>query len=289
MDWINGLSRALDYIEAHLTEETDFAQIAAQAYASSFHFQRIFSLLCGMTLGEYIRCRRLSLAGEALASTSQRVIDVALNYGYDNPESFSRAFKQFHGVTPSQAKSGRAQLKTFSRLSLKLIIQGGIIMNYRIETTQALPILVKKAGFSRTTEIGPEAVQRFWTETMQDGTSQTLCQQLPTEGPLSHALLGICTNDPNADDFDYAIGALCSKNSCPDGLTLAALPAATWAVFPCEGALPDAFTQLWSAIYTEFFPNHHDQPAGPYLEVYPSANIQSPDYCCEIWIALSAQ
>lgn len=114
MGWIDGLQRAIDYIEDNLTEELDYAEIARQAYSSSFHFQRVFGILCGYTLGEYIRNRRLTLAGSELASSDGKVIDVAVKYGYDSPESFSRAFSRFHGITPSQARSRKAELKSFS-------------------------------------------------------------------------------------------------------------------------------------------------------------------------------
>ena len=91
MNWITGIQRALDYVEAHLMESVDYEEAAKQAYSSSFHFQRVFSILCGFTLGDYIRMRRLTLAGSELASSAIRVIDAALKYGYDTPESFSRA------------------------------------------------------------------------------------------------------------------------------------------------------------------------------------------------------
>ncbi len=122
MNWITGIQRALDYVEAHLMESVDYEEAAKQAYSSSFHFQRVFSILCGFTLGDYIRMRRLTLAGSELASSDIRVIDAALKYGYDTPESFSRAFTRFHGVPPSQAKHGAA-LKAFSPLSVKLTLE----------------------------------------------------------------------------------------------------------------------------------------------------------------------
>lgn len=144
MNWISGLQKAFDYIESHLTEELEAADIAAQANYSSYHFQRVFGILCGYSLGEYIRMRRLTLAGSELASTDIKVIDAALKYGYDSPESFGRAFSRFHGITPVQAKSGRAKLKSFSRLSVKLILDGGSTMKYRIEKMGELEVIVKK-------------------------------------------------------------------------------------------------------------------------------------------------
>ena len=119
MDWITGIQRALDYAEGHLTDEVDYEAAARAAYSSGFHFQRMFTMLCGFTLGDYVRMRRLTLAAEELTRTRARVIDVALRYGYDSPESFTRAFTRFHGVTPTQARRGGG-IKSFSRLSVKL-------------------------------------------------------------------------------------------------------------------------------------------------------------------------
>ena len=115
MNWIQGMQRAIDYVEAHITEEIDVEEVARQAYSSPFHFQRVFGILCGFSLGDYIRMRRLSLAGEELAGGSARVIDVALKYGYDTPESFFRAFTRFHGIAPSEAKHS-GQVKIFTPL-----------------------------------------------------------------------------------------------------------------------------------------------------------------------------
>lgn len=125
MDWITGIQRALDYTEEHLTEQVDYDAAARQACSSTFHFQRMFTMLCGFSLGDYIRMRRLSLAAEALTGTDERVIDIALRFGYDTPESFSRAFARFHGITPTDARRGGV-VKSFSRLSVKLILSGGI-------------------------------------------------------------------------------------------------------------------------------------------------------------------
>lgn len=106
MDWIQGIQRAIDYVETNITEEIDFEAAAKEAHFSSFHFQRVFGILCGFSLGEYIHMRRLSLAGEELSAGEAKIIDVALKYGYDTPESFFRAFTRFHGITPSEVKRG---------------------------------------------------------------------------------------------------------------------------------------------------------------------------------------
>ena len=133
MDWITGIQNAIDYIEEHLTETIDYDIAAEQSFSSTYHFQRIFSILCGFTVGEYIRNRRLSLAGSELATTDIKVIDVAMKYGYESPDSFAKAFQKFHGVTPSSARMNGSKLKSFSRLILKISLDGGKLMNYRIE------------------------------------------------------------------------------------------------------------------------------------------------------------
>ncbi len=148
MDWITGMQKAIDYIEEHLTEEIDYETVAAQSFSSSYHFQRVFSILCGYTLGEYIRLRRLSLAGAELANGKEKVIDIALKYGYDSPDSFAKAFQKFHGITPSQARADGTMLKSFSRLSIKISLEGGSTMNYRIEEKDEMILTGYKRHFS---------------------------------------------------------------------------------------------------------------------------------------------
>ena len=104
MDWLTGIQNAINYVEEHLTDDLNYDEIAEEAASSSFYFQRIFSILCGITLGDYIRNRRLTLAGNELSAADDKVIDIALKYGYESPESFTRAFSRFHGVTTSEAK-----------------------------------------------------------------------------------------------------------------------------------------------------------------------------------------
>lgn len=150
MDWIIGVQKAIDYIEEHLTETIDYETVAAQSFSSGYHFQRVFSILCGFTIGEYIRSRRLSLAGAELAASGAKVLDVALKYGYESPDSFAKAFQKFHGILPSQARNDGSRLKSFSRLVLKFSLEGGVMMNYRMEVKQKLTLLGYKRRFGGT-------------------------------------------------------------------------------------------------------------------------------------------
>ena len=288
MEWISGLQKAIDYIEEHLTEDLDFAEIAAQAYSSNFHFQRVFSILCGFTLGEYIRCRRLTQAGSELASTDSRVIDTALKYGYDSPESFSRAFVKFHGIKPTQARLMKAELKSFSRLSIKLILEGGTKMDYRIEKRDAFSVVAKRKRFSGGSEITQQSIHKAWEECNTDGTIDKLCRYVKPDGVFGDAIVGICFDNPHEGDFDYAIGTACEESEVAEGLTIETIPANTWVVFKGQGRMPDAFQELYKQLYTEFFPTSNYQPSGGMcIEVYPSAEVHSEDFSFEIWFSVA--
>ncbi len=145
MNWMTGFETAVEYIENNLTHKLDYEEIASKAYCSSFHFQRIFSMFAGCTLGEYIRKRRMTLAAAQLKSGGVKVLELAVMYGYESPESFSRAFKKFHGVTPSAAKKKGVRLKSFSRLSNYESVEGGNIIDYSLEQRESITLL----GFKR--------------------------------------------------------------------------------------------------------------------------------------------
>lgn len=147
MDWYQGIQKAIDYIEENITEKIDYEEVAKIAYSSTFHFQRVFGIMCGFTLGEYIRRRKLTLAGNDLLNNNMKVIDVALKYGYETPESFSRAFQKFHGILPSQVKNRRS-LKSFSRLSVGIDLTGGTEMNYKIEEKPEMNLVGYKKRFT---------------------------------------------------------------------------------------------------------------------------------------------
>lgn len=287
MDWITGISKAIDYIEEHITEPTDYTRAAKEACSSPFNFQRVFALLCGYTLGDYVRMRRLTLAGEELLSTDAKVIDVALKYGYDSPESFSRAFTRFHGVSPSAVRKGAA-IRSFSRICVKLILTGGSIMEYRIEKKQAAKIICRRREF---TKLGDDYTNReipeFWNECGRDGSIQKLCGYIKDSAQFK-GLLGVCFSTEMTDSgFPYGIGAEYDGESDPQDFEIVEIPAYTYAVFTVRGKMPDAFRETYRKICTEFFPQSgYEYGNGVEIETYPSADVQNPDYSCEIWIAV---
>lgn len=201
MDWITGMQKAIDYIETHLTEEIDYENVASESFSSSYHFQRVFSILCGYTLGEYIRMRRMSLAGAELASGKERVIDIALKYGYDSPDSFAKAFQKFHGITPSQARTDGTLLKSFSRLSIKISLEGGSTMNYRIEEKPRIVFTGYRRHFKGTPAHRMEQERDFFLETR---LNQYALMGLTRDLDTTYSIMTNFTDD----GYDYYIAGI---------------------------------------------------------------------------------
>lgn len=147
MNWLNLIKQTIDYIEEHLLDKIDYIKLSKQVYSSNYHFQRMFGITLGITLGEYIRRRRLTLAGQELLDNNVKVIDIAYKYGYDTPESFSRAFNKFHGVLPSQVKQGR-QLKSFPRFTFNNQLLEGTEMTYKIQEKPEIVLVGYKKRFT---------------------------------------------------------------------------------------------------------------------------------------------
>lgn len=291
MEWITGIQRAIDYIENHLSEELYFEAVAKEACSSAFHFQRVFSILCGFSLGDYIRMRRLTLAAADLIQTDSRVIDIALKYSYDTPEGFARAFTRFHGITPTEARKG-GSVKSFSRLSVKLILTGGNVMDYRIEKMEAFEVVCRRKTVEKPEGEGGAGadISAFWHECAADGYTQKIVGYIPKE-PRLKGLLGICfSGEMESSKFPYGIGAeYDGRQAVMDGLEVVKIPAQTYAVFTCRGKMPEAFEETYQKIVSEFFPQNsrYEYGNGVELEVYPSDQISDPNYMCEIWIGVN--
>ncbi len=284
MDWITGIQNAINYIEEHLTEEINYDKVAEEAACSSFYFQRIFGVLCDISLGEYIRNRRLTLAGNELNASDIKVIDIALKYGYESPESFTRAFSKFHGITPSEAKKNGSKLKSFSRLSVKITLSGGSMMDYKIVEKEAFEIIEKVEAHSIENDVNAKSIPDFWTKSHNDGTVKTLLENT-TDRTF---IFGVCygNNSDCTKTFDYSIGAVYNqKTAVPKGFRKNIIPARTWAIFECKGAMPKAMQDMWHKITSEFFPTSGYQPTYEMdIEAYTEGDMGGSDYRSEIWI-----
>ena len=288
MNWIQGIQRAIDYVEANITEELDFEEVAKQAYSSPFHFQRVFGILCGVSLGDYIRMRRLSLAGEELSRGNAKIIEVALKYGYDTPESFTRAFTRFHGITPSEARRG-GKARIFTPLSVKLTLTGGRKMDYRIEKRDAFQVVCKRKQVDKPQSgTATREISTMWQEFGADGTLGRLAACIPAQ-TVMRGLLGICfSSELDATRFPYGIGAEYDGRPVDDDFEIVDIPASTYAVFASRGRMPEAFIETYHRIVTEFFPQsaQYEYAENVEFEVYSSENTDDPNYRCEIWIAV---
>ena len=265
--WTEGIQNAIQYIEANLTEELNINDIAEKAYVSAFYFQKIFGVLCGLTVGEYIRQRRLSLAGEELTAEDVRVIDVAVKYGYDSQDSFSRAFTKFHGITPSAAKEKGAKLKTFAPIHIKLSLEGGSMLEYRIVEKAAFTIMGKSRSFD--TETSYVEIPKYWQEHYAMGG-----------GEMIKGVFGACV-DSDGKNFDYFIADLYFPCiDVPKECTTHTFPAGIWVVFPYSGECPKSLQDVNTKIWSEWLPNCKEYKlSGNYsIEFY-----ESPENG-EIWV-----
>lgn len=247
--WAEGIQNAIEYMEDNLTEELNIEEIAAKAYVSAFYFQKIFSVLCGFTVGEYIRNRKLTLAAQELSAENARVIDIAVKYGYDSPDSFARAFTKFHGISPSAAKEKGAELKSFAPLRIKLTLEGGTMTDYKIVEKSAFTIMGRSRMFN--VETSYDEIPKFWYEHFQTGGGETV-----------KGMFGACL-DSDGKNFEYFIADLYFPwNNVPEGYAVKTIPAGTWAVFPYHGECPKALQEVNTKIWNEWFPNCKEYKLG---------------------------
>ena len=270
--WIEGFQESIDFMERNLTDELDIEEIAGKAALSPFYYQRIFGALCGMTVGEYIRARRMTLAAQELNRKDVKVIDVAVKYGYDSPDSFTKTFQKFHGITPSQAREPGAHLRSFAPLHIKITMEGGSMLEYSIVEKAPFTIIGVKRPFNSETSY--QEIPKFWDEWMAQG------EKRPIMGTF-----GVCI-DMKGKDFDYWIADLYFPwEEIPEGCETRMIPGSTWAQFPCTIAtLQDTNTKIWS----EWLPALQGYTlAGEYdIEVYLPPEDGSKDMSVYIWVPL---
>ncbi|WP_171652879.1 AraC family transcriptional regulator [Paenibacillus foliorum] len=283
MEWLLRMKDALELIERNMEEQLGIEEIAKAAYSSPFHFQRMFHMLTGITVAEYIRKRKLTLAAQELAISSTKVLDVALKYGYDSPESFSKAFRKAHGITPSAAREPGVRLKAFPRISFHLSLKGDKEMDYTIIDRASFTVIGKSIQVSTKDGENLRRIPKFWQECFEDGTSVKL-----SSIGINENLLGICLDmEHDKEQFSYIIAVEGKAGIEADEFTTRHIPAATWAVFTSVGALPGAIQKVWGKVFQEWFPaTGYEHAGGPELEVYPAGDTTAEDYQCEVWVPI---
>lgn len=294
MEWIAAVQQAVVYMEEHLLEEINYEDVAKQVHISSYEFHRAFSFLSGMTANAYIRNRRLSLAGREIVETNARITDIALKYGYETPESFTKAFVRFHGVTPKMAREESGKLVLFNPIAFKITVEGGKSMDYRIVETKEQRFLAISRCFSNEliNEEGNHDIPNFWDECFEKDLVEPL-RALKAAGKKD--LYGICSPAVEGrDDFRYGIGILLDdekfdlKEFENKGFSLWNVEAGTYVVFKCIGSKPECVREMWARFYKEFLPQmgYEADSRADYEAYYQN---RPEDEFCELWIPVKHQ
>lgn len=285
MDSIKKLNEALRYIEENLTDDLDIKDVAKIALCSEYHFQRMFSFLSGVTLAEYIRRRRLTLAAFEIINSKERVIDLAFKYGYSSPDSFTRAFQSMHGVTPSEVRNRSELVKAYPPMTFQISIKGGKEMNYRIVEKEPFKIVgIKKRVPIVFEGVNPEISAMWQSLTMDIITQIKELSNIEPKGLISASTNFSEGRMEEKGELDHYIGAATTKD-CPENLVQLEVKAATWAVFEAVGPFPETLQNVWGRIYSEWFPSSDYQIAeGPEILWNEHKDLTAPDYKSEIWI-----
>lgn len=291
MEWTETLKRALAYLEDHLLEEDPAGGAAEAVYLSPFYLQKGFRLVTGYSMGEYIRYRRLYLAGLEVIAGRGKVIDLAYRYGYDTPESFSKAFRRFHGLSPAQLQRRPEKLVPFLPLKITLTIQGGEGMDFTVEKTESWQIIGVEKRFS--TDSSYREIPKFW-DSFCAAHCAPLWEGKKPETALERAIsecgigeYGVCIDDCGGGQFRYLIAGKYDGRPVPEGLEVFTFPPLEWAKFRCSGPLPESLQSVNTKIFQEWLPGN------PEFEIAQGYNVEwysmeketsSPDYESGIWI-----
>ncbi|WP_405175327.1 AraC family transcriptional regulator [Paenibacillus sp. FSL H8-0261] len=279
MDWLDRMNSAMEYIETNLADTISFDEIAQRACCSTYHFQRMFPFITGVSLSEYIRRRRLTLAAFELQTTDSKVIDVAMKYGYDSPEAFARAFKNLHGIMPTSARDTGVSLKAYPRMSFHISIKGDVEMNYRIEQRGSFEMFGVYGFINAEQKTAFSEVPQFRIKCDDDGSVDLMNDLL---GRFGDTMLHAALYDHTKESFKYMVCYHLPKGlELPERFTKLSVPTLTWAIFPepqCD------MQKLWQRIYSEWFPtSEYEQVEGPSFEMYYGM-ARHGNVSGEIWI-----
>ena len=291
MEWTTCIRTAIEYMEEHLEDSISAQDVADRVHISPFFLQRGFSVMTGCGIGEYLRSRRLYQAALDLRDTDDRVIDIAVRYGYESQESFTKAFSRFHGVTPSQARAGAA-VNVFLPLRVNISIQGGNQMDYKIAPMFPFKVI----GFEKVfdNETAQAEIPKFWDEICERYANNVYAGNEPANA-YEKAIVdncigeyGVCIDDIGEDRFRYLVAGRYTGGEVPDGMTLYEFPRGDWAVFNCIGPNPQTLQSVNNRIFSEWLPGNPDYElsGNATVEWYDCVNgeMSDPDYHSAIWI-----
>lgn len=277
MHVIKSFNNTVNYIETTLDGEINEKKVAQLSGYSYAMFSRLFSILTNMTLSEYIRSRRLSEAAILLKETNQKIIDIALQYGYESPDAFSNAFKNFHDATPSDVKKGKA-FKIVSRVQLTMSVTGGRSMNVAIKRKGTLTV----AGLDKKS-VSPKFCSDAWDELYSKYSHNEIARL--GEGKS----VGVCHDSSDAATINYFAGYIIHnvEKAIEMGLDILEVKEAEYAVVELNGAVPECIHNGWKYALEVFLPEYgYIHSGAPDFEYYYEADMMSPDYKMELWIPI---
>lgn len=282
VEWIDGMNKAMDYIEEHLTEEIAPETLAKIAACSEFHFLRMFAFITGITFSDYIRRRKMSAAALELREGA-KVIDAAFKYGYESPTAFNRAFRAVHGISPSDAKKDGTPLNMFTKITFTFSIKGEKAMNFKIVKKEPFRIVGYKSTEPMTMENCFEICPKLWAEVAQKGGIEKLCTLF--QGKEPNGILGVSTCENG--DYDAYYICVATDAPVPEGMSEYIVPETTYAVFEAIGPAATAVQEVQQRIISEWLPSSgYEYAPAPDIEVYPAGNQQADDYRSEVWLPI---
>jgi AraC family transcriptional regulator len=265
--------------------------LAKQAYSSEYEFQKIFRIVTGITVSEYIRNRKLALAGEDIQLSETSILEIGLKYGYETAESFTKAFTRFHGTTPNSVRKNNVGLKLYNKLSIQLQVEGGSSLDYRVINHGSIRVMARTQVFpiqtsGETEKIIPEFLEKCGAEGLYD----ILYEAKNNTTYFTDSIIGIhdevgCI--PNGSEFRFSIGVESMKDIVPEGYEIVVIPARKWLVFRCTGMRPLAIQRLWHLIYVGFLPfSSYQVNTLETLEVCRDGFRNAADVISELWLPL---
>ncbi|MFE0171260.1 GyrI-like domain-containing protein [Streptomyces sp. NPDC059002] len=285
---LDRLNEAMEHIERRLDQAIDVADLARIATTSEYHLRRMFSALAGMPLSEYIRRRRLTVAGAEVLAGQESLLDIAVRHGYGSGEAFARAFRAMHGVGPGEARRTGAALVSQPRLTFRLTVEGSSSMRYRVLDRPEFTVAGLKTRVPLV-HAGPNRAIIDFVRGISPGTLERL-EKLSDQEP--QGIVAVCDDlDPSraeGTDLDYYHAVITSAD-VPDDLTTLSVPAGTWAVFTVSGPVPRAIQELWRDVFTEWFPSnpYRSRPGPEILRTRLSADKAEAD--AELWLPVERE
>lgn len=287
VDYYDRVQRSVDFIEERLTQDIELEAVAKEAYCSLFHFHRIFQALIGDSMKEYIRKRRLSLAGREIACSDIKIIDIALKYGYETPEAFTKAFKKFHGMTPMECRKLEGPFVFREKVSVitykTQLVSGGRSMNYKIIEKDEFKIVGREIRVRNDNGDNYKSVPQFWKECLADGIYEKFGKLKNRVNPKDNVVLGMCSDFDGINTFSYFICTEVSNSGdLLENMVQKTIPSAKYAVFTAKGKLPEAIQGAWKEIYgTWFLQSGYERTDGPDFELYDK-RCEINDENCEV-------